>query len=426
MRLKKRCGFQFVDARCLIFSLPFAILLARLTPYESNYTPAGMLLLLAGSAFVVLDLRGRGSFEQIVLLSGYFVRLALVALATNWPNIIPFRFGTSDSEKFYRVALEYYYHGDYATYYTNYPYLLNAIFKLFGAGQLIPLYLNVFCWYLCWIVLRRALHNCEKKQYSLIALFYCFMPANIMMTTELLRESIMMLFMALSLFCIQQWMKTGGIYLVYAFLLALPAIWLHPVSIAMWGTAAMVFLLWEPESRHWGLSRKKLLLLLASIVFLFIVLYFRLYALFDYFPNEITVHSLTWRPYDLTGRSNYLMDIEVTTWGQFALWTPVRCLYFWISPIIFDWNAWLDPAAVAFDVVPLMVLLAVTARKTSKNGERMHYVGWIALLLYTILYAWGVTNAGTAMRHRNMLTVLIILTYAMKCNDAKFCTCCDE
>jgi hypothetical protein len=164
----------------------------------------------------------------------------------------------------------------------------------------------------------------------------------------------------------------------------------------------------------WRLSKKRLPFLFGFAVLGFCFFYFKLYGLFEYFPKQITVHDLTWRPFDLTGRTNYLMDVEVTTWTQYFAWTPVRCAYFWLSPVVLDWSSPLDAAAVAFDVIPLLALLVMILHKPSQAVSKAYWAGVIALTLYTLLYAWGVTNAGAALRHRNMLEGVMVMTYGMR------------
>lgn len=380
-------------------------------------TPARMsvwaLLALAGSCGVFLDLRGRARSEQWTVSAAYALRMALIVTESLWPRYRPFYFGTSDSEKFYQVALAYY-RGDFSTYFTTYPYFLNGIFHVFGPGRFVPLLINVLCWYACWMVFRRTLSDCEEKRYYLLLLVHCFMPTGVLLTTEMLRESIMMLFMALSFCSLLRWMESGSSkHLITSLLLAVPAIALHSVSVVLWCVDVVVYLFWDEKKQKWGLSRRKAAPLIAVVLLLFCVFHFKLYGYFEYFPEQISVHDLTWRPYDLSGRTNYLMDVEVTTWPQFFAWTPVRCIYFWLSPMVYDWSALVDAATVVFDVLPLLGLFYLSWRRSAGTEDRRYYAGHIALLLYTLVYAWGVTNAGTAMRHRNMLIGLLLMTCSM-------------
>jgi len=185
----------------------------------------------------------------------------------------------------------------------------------------------------------------------------------------------------------------------------------------------LVYLFWSPERQRWGLTRKKVFALPIGCFLFALILYFRIFQYFLYYyyvPDELSLYSITHRYLLLNpnGRSNYLYGIDVKSWWEFLFWTPIRSIYFWISPVVFDWNSILDPIAVLADALPLAVLITAIVRKPkqAKNGKAF-YAGVIVLLLYTLLYAWGVTNAGTAMRHRNMLLGVLIMTYGMRVTE---------
>lgn len=99
--------------------------------------------------------------------------------------------------------------------------------------------------------------------------------------------------------------------------------------------------------------------------------------------------------------------IIVTNIPQFIFWTIIRGIYFWISPTIFDWNSIKDILGVLLDVIPLVyIVFLICKRKPYEYVNKQYVAGIIILILYTLVYAWGVRNAGGAIRHRNMLMKL--------------------
>ena len=157
----------------------------------------------------MLDLRNDGKWERRALLCGYVIRFALICYAVfvlNSLSAAPIQLG--DAGKFYDVSLAYYV-SDFSAHETNYPYVIYVCHLLFGAGRIIPLYLNVFCWYLCWKVIRTALRDCSERWRLLFAVCWAVLPANVWLTTELIRESVMALFIALSFYFLVRWMDGG-------------------------------------------------------------------------------------------------------------------------------------------------------------------------------------------------------------------------
>lgn len=132
-----------------------------------------------------------------------------------------------------------------------------------------------------------------------------------------------------------------------------------------------------------------------------------------YFPSELSVQSITGK-YFVPGGSDYLTGIEVTTWGGLLFWTPIRMLYFLLSPMPTDWRGIGDMAAFAIDSAPIIVFVAGILKGLKKNKNKSYvYAGLLCCLIITGIFAWGVTNAGTAMRHRALLIGVFAVTYCI-------------
>ena len=252
----------------------------------------------------------------------------------------------------------------------------------------------------------------------LLTAVWSFLPANIWLTTELIRESVMALFIAVSFYFLIRWMDGGSWNNIGAAMLcSFPAMWLHGVSAALWGGIGFALVFWNRGNRRWALGRRNRILLIAVLAAAVCFISLRLYQYIPYFPSELTLESITHYGNPLVyipGRTDYLGEIDVKNWAEFALWTVVRSVYFWLSPVVFDWNSWTDPAVALVDALPLAALIVLTFLRPKQKGDGKWLAGIAALLCYTLMFAWGTRNAGTAIRHRNLLLALLLMTCALR------------
>lgn len=390
-------------------------LLSNIFENEWMYVFCSVMLITIGTMYIFKDVLTGSHFEIISVMLAYSIRIVLMISNIYFNDMLNiYKMGSNDSEGFFRVSQEYFI-GNFAKDYTKYPYILNVFYHIFGPKRIVPQYINIFCWYLCWKLIHRILKGCNEKQRKMAILLFCFMPASIFMSSELLRESIMMLFMMFSFYFLWKWMDDGGVQnIINSFLLSLPAVFLHSVSVALWAGIAFVFLFWNYRLQKWCIAKGKVFLVLLGVIIIYVFFHYKIYALFSYFPKELSIEIITGKSFD-KGRADYLVNVNVTNIPQFIFWTIIRGIYFWISPVIFDWQSIKDVIGVIADVVPLMYLLFITCKKSTHEYENKQYIaGIVILVLYTLIYAWGVRNAGGAMRHRNMLLGLIIMTYGIR------------
>ncbi len=374
------------------------------------------LVLFAGTIWILSEAVKAKKNERIALISAYILRVFLLILALEFG--IRIFVLSSDSEMFYKTALDYH-NRIPTTGHSNYEHFLNAIMQIFGTGRFVPQYLNILFWYAGWKVIHSIIPmSLPKRNKQYIMAIYFFLPISIFMTTELLRESLMMLLIMLSFRYLIQWMK-GGHTLDFkkAIVISMLSIFLHPVSFAMIGGCFAALVFWDRKKQNWNITLKKTGVILAVGICCYIILHFKLYAAFGYFPNDISLESMTNRSF-YSGRSDYLVGVNVTTIPQFLFWTVIRSFYFWFSPIVTDWNSAIDLIGVLIDVIPITALFFMLL-KGGKKAASIYKIGVVILLLFTFLYCWGTGNAGTAMRHRNMLIGVMIMTYSLKYSDER-------
>ncbi len=84
--------------------------------------------------------------------------------------------------------------------------------------------------------------------------------------------------------------------------------------------------------------------------------------------------------------------------------------YFWIAPLQGFWSLPLDVIGFLFDSVLMAFLILWILQCVRKNKRHSKSLaGLYIVMVYTVIYALGTVNAGTAMRHRDQLLGIMVM-----------------
>ena len=226
----------------------------------------------------------------------------------------------------------------------------------------------------------------------------------------------MIFFDAFSFYLFLGWMEKNKIvYMLGAFLAAVPAIILHSGAMGMWVGFLFAGLFWNAKKQKKGVTWITICLLVAVVVGITVIELVPSLRdlLMVYFPSEFTIESITGR-YFVPGGSDYLMNLEVHTWGGVAIWTVIRMIYFALSPMPMDWRGLGDASAFCIDSVPTLILLGGILKEFRHSDDKFKILtGIVACLAVCAIFAWGTSNAGTAMRHRSIIVGVYAMTYCI-------------
>ena len=96
---------------------------------------------------------GENRLEVILIMLGVSVRILVCLIDIYGNSIIAIPFSGDDSLNFYNTSVAYYY-GDTSSVYTNYPYVLNAIYQIAGLNRFAAQYVNILCWCFCMLLMQ--------------------------------------------------------------------------------------------------------------------------------------------------------------------------------------------------------------------------------------------------------------------------------
>ncbi|MCI8881344.1 MAG: phospholipid carrier-dependent glycosyltransferase [Clostridiaceae bacterium] len=410
-QVKWICAIQLI-ALCILCTLSTMLHISDTVPVLIS----GMVLL-SGSLLIFIWLKSIcNGFQCSILFCGYLLRIVFMLLDLYARKYFTLLHSGADTEGFFQIACQYY-HGDYSDYRTWYPYVINGIFSIFGQNRFIAQYMNIIFWvFTAFLILKICdLFHVSEHSRLLACGLLAFLPNNIILSSILLRESMMIFFDLLGMYYMVLWLKNGRRrYLLLAFLAPIPAIILHTASIGMWVAFALITALWNKKRGKYAIGLKTGLVLVGGILFVFILFLTSLSSLFlAYIGNDFSIYAITHRIYDIGG-SNYLMNMDYQHWYELIPFTLIRMFYFVCSPVLTECRGLRDYFCVLGDVLPtVFVLFNIGINMRKKNLSRYALVGIFSYVITVGIFAWGTANAGTAMRHRGLLWGVLVATYCI-------------
>lgn len=120
-----------------------------------------------------------------------------------------------------------------------------------------------------------------------------------------------------------------------------------------------------------------------------------------------------YRPSVTHGESGYLRSVEFDTWADVMRFAPLGGAFFLLSPLDPRWSYLLDLATVIevwLIFVPLTVLAFLHRKHMPMRSAGLLILAW--LLAVSLVYGIFEGNAGTALRHRQQFTWVVMLVAA--------------
>lgn len=375
----------------------------------------GMLMLFAGIIAISLYLYRTLQKEWLLLIFiGFAIRIFVLFIDLYIPSIPIFSSG-GDTEYFHEVSLLIangvlpLQDGS-----TNYVPFLSGIYYMIGDQRPFAQFLNVAFWVFTAVYLLKSLIYLEidKKLIFTAMLIFTMMPNSIFMSSILLRESIIILLITISLYHFVRWFADGT-FINYgvSILLALGAMMFHSGMIGFVIAYILAFIFVTKKGTE--KVTQNVLFLLFLMVIMSLVLYNSDLFLSKFIDSEGTAISTL----EISGRggSMYLSSLNGLTGILALLVAPLKMFYFLFSPIPLDWRGIADVASFLLDSTIYIFLIGATIYGLMKSDMSLRNKLFLLLFLgITILvYSYGTQSAGTAMRHRNKIIPLLLISYTI-------------
>lgn len=327
--------------------------------------------------------------------------------------------GHSDEDMFFRNAV------NYATYgFANrgtYPKVMGTLFRFIGTNRLYGQHVSMLFSIVALVYLAYSLSELEidDKEKTKVYRVACLLPYNAILSSLFMREAIIYMFLSFSFYFFVLWMKTKN---ERQFLLAagfvLPAAVMHSGTIAVLVGYIIIRLIYDSKKERLNISFRNILItVVISVVVVFIINNSR----FNFLAKFESVDSLGDIANTHTiGRSSYARYVGNSNNPlSFIIYTPLRIIFFMLSPVPWLWRSMMDIIAFCFSTMFYVVSIWNTVKYLKRHVEKNRNLVvclLIVALITVFVFAWGTSNAGTAARHRDKIMVLFALLWALASN----------
>ena len=360
-------------------------------------------------------------WELPVLMLGLFARVAFCYLDVYADFSLPIG-GGDDGITFLKTAIEYC-QGNFETQYTNYPYVLYAIFQITGINQFAAQYINILCWGFAIVVLQKS---CKRLDiYGIFRVVsiavMAWLPTNIWITSILYRDTYVMLFLFLSFYFLICWMQDGKWKnIIYSMGTILLAAWLHGGSVVLLIPIVITLVFFSREKKAFCVNKRNVIatLVIAGVAVTLILIPSIGNVLLKKIPsmeNGLISMLNGWlaSKYDYSAEagSNYLVGRYLTGYFDMIPMTIQRIYYHALSPAPNAWRGLTDVIAFFGSTAPVYLVSAILWLVSIfyKKKDAYRFVMFMEIFITVGLYAWANVNAGAALRHREKIIGLVIL-----------------
>ena len=222
-----------------------------------------------------------------------------------------------------------------------------------------------------------------------------------------------------------RYIADGNLFLLIAAVLAaIAASSVHSGAMAVLLGETVTLIRYDWQTRGMKITPKSIALTAAAVVG-FLIMFSLLHdVLFAKFGNVDSAEDIinTAEKYN-AGGSAYQAGFRISNPTlNLIINSPIRMFYFIASPLPWNWRGLSD--IIAFCFSSSVFLYAhfrsyIEIRRSERSlGRTLIIVVTIIALCAALIFAWGVSNAGTAVRHREKFMTVYILLIAL-CGDSR-------
>ncbi len=298
-------------------------------------------------------------------------------------------------------------------------YALRIAYHIVGDGDLAIRMFNIYAWFLGVVLICKISGRIQGWKHQMLIALYTFMPWNLYLGGQVLREPFKQLFLMVSLYYLLKWMDDGKKErILCSCIAAFPAVWLHVGDIAMYPAIIATYYMWDYKNHRWEkihFSAKQLSLPVAIILGYLGIQLFARTGISTKIPEELTVQSLMQRLSNdslneivQSANTNYLRSTRLNNIFSLIITTIYLMVCFWLTPL--PTKGFVYIVFWLVDTLPWWLFLFITSRKRKgKILDERTKVIWILLLFFTLVYGLGTYSGGTAMRHRGHILGLCVM-----------------
>ena len=402
----------------LIIEITSLVAIKSIGVISIDNTVASLMIVVFSISFFISIQRGivtRDYFDQ--LLCGFSIRIILLYFDLFGTSIHTLPQSGADSSMFYRAAQQWAVYGIESRR-GFFVWFLWKLFCLIGVNRLyaqfLLMLLSVASLIMFIFIIDKLIFEDEIKNQT--AWILCLLPNYALLSSILLRESLVTFLITTSICFFIKWMRNGeAIAFILATLISISGCLFHSGCIGITIGYVICLLLYDPYEHRIHASLNGTI---SALVFAFgIAFLFLNYgdSLLGKFANIETIQDIantsggagsSYAQY--VGNSNNPVNM--------FMFTIPRIVYFLFSPFPWQWRGITD--IITFFFSSSFYLVAVNNAIRYLKSKEQQNRGIITCLLIvaffcTFIFAWGVSNTGTASRHRDKMVCLYGVIFAL-------------
>lgn len=413
----------------IIYSFIIEILfLGLIKDFINNWEVAAIIFIGIHLIFVFLGIGLLTNKNRLLLSFAYIIRLIAMFWDIYGRSIFTFVGSGGDSEGFLRSAV--YISNDlgllkgyvYGGLYTK---ILGVISYITFPERILLQYLNVILGLFIILIIYKILKSLfiDEKVIRNSLIIISLFPMSIIHSAILLRENIISFFVILSLYYFIKWYKKKNLYnkIISMTLLGIASIF-HSGVIVIAAGYIFAFLFYNHKKDEFNFKintiiRFAIIMVIGTLIFteyneIFLAKFSKVEGIEDVLRTASGGR----------GRAIYLKWLKISNPLQLIIFSPIKMLYFLVSPLPTDWRGLGDALAFFMDGILYLYLIIYCSKYISKINNRSALIGIIMISLLVVVFVFGVgmNNAGTAMRHRNKIIPIFIIFYSLISDKIRF------
>jgi len=365
--------------------------------------------------FFYTQLRIKNKLVLILINIGLVIRvILLIANQLYGLNILH---DGNDTEYYHKQGINFFYNLKNGNIDTLYPSLLGILYFFTDSNRFFAQFLNIVLYFLIFIYLNKILlmNKVKNKIHIFILFIFTFFPQSLIFSVILLRENLVAYFVIMATYFVLRYLRNCGnsnAYISMVFILLASAT--HAGSIVLIFPLLIIIMLYSPNEKRFNVSIVNLMKTTGFIsVVTILVILFK-----DIILRKFIKETEYDNPFDRLnasrGDSAYLTSINVSNNFEVIIFSPLKSLYFYISPVPFDWRNVLDALTFLLDssIYLLAIILIIKNFKLIKSNPFMLFLT-LSFILVGFVFGYGTFTAGTAMRHRYKVISIVLLIIAI-------------
>lgn len=363
----------------------------------------------------------------ISFMLAYITRLIIMFIDINkYMNILH---SGDDTENFYKTGilisnnLELLQGEVYGGIYSKF---IGFIFYIYGIDRVFVQYLNIIIFILIILLMRKIVLLLQIKNYKFFFYILFFFPHSLIFSSILLREGIISLLVLLSFYYYIVWCKYRKTKFAFISCLVLMiAALFHSGVIGLLFGYLIGFLIVNENDKGLKLSKDKITIIISMTIVLLLIFINQNILLDLPFLNKFQ-HNLETNEtvYDITNRqlggSAYLTSIVIASPVEIIMYSPLKLTYFIISPVPWEISSFSELFAFLLDGLFYLIFILIIIfnfKRVMKSPFLLSVI--IGMFTTWLIFSMGVSNAGTAMRHRFKTFYIVIVVCMLIINKRR-------